>query len=65
MVIIIKVRISEEIFEIVDQAGNGDGIEIPVEAGAEGVQLCCADEYTNEFSILYYFNLICWVPIGK
>ena len=35
MVIVIKVGISEEIFETVDQAGSGYGIETPVKAGAE------------------------------
>jgi hypothetical protein len=37
VVIGINVKISEGIFEIVDQGGSGDGIEVPVETGAMGI----------------------------
>ena len=56
MVIVIKVRISEEIFEIVDQAGSGDGIEIPVETGAE--EFNYAVQMSIQMSFQFYIILI-------
>ena len=63
MVIVIKVGISEEIFEIVDQAGSGYGIETPVEADAEEFNYVV--QMSIQMGLQFYIILICWAPIAK
>ena len=61
--IVIKVGISEEIFETVDQAGSGYGIETSVEADAEEFNYVV--QMSIQMGLQFYIILICWAPIAK
>ena len=54
MVLGIKVKISDGIFEIVDPAGSGDGIETPVGTGA--VKFNYAVQMSIQMGLLFFIE---------